>query len=54
MGAEQEYCCEAVRRRQTQQPPKKDQNLSLNQQIRKADEREKKIKDTEVTFYQFW
>lgn len=60
MGAEQDFCCEAVRRRHAQhtsashQSTKKQQKLNEIQQIKNSDEREKKIHNTDVTFYQFW
>ena len=48
MGAEMEFCCEAVRRRRT------GQRLSQSQQVKIAEDKERKITDTSVTFYQFW
>lgn len=54
MGAEQDFCCEAVRRRHAERSTKKQEKVNQSQQLKQAEDREKKIHDTDVTFYQFW
>ena len=54
MGAELEFCCEAVRRRRAGRQAEASHKLSQSQQVQLAEDKERKIQDTDVTFYQFW
>jgi len=54
MGAEQDFCCEAVRKRHSTKAAKKEEIQNEIQQKKIGERKEKKIQETEVTFYQFW
>ena len=54
MGAEQDFCCEAVRKRYSIKSAKKEEIQNEIQQKKIGEKKEKKIQETSVTFYQFW
>ena len=53
MGAEKDFCCEAVRKRYSKEAKKVEIKNEI-QQKENGEKKEKKIQETEVTFYQFW
>ena len=54
MGAEKDFCCEAVRKRYSTKEAKKVEIQNEIQKKENGEKKEKKIQETEVTFYQFW
>ena len=54
MGAEQDFCCEAVRKRYSIKSAKKEEIQNEIQRKKVGEKKEQKIQETSVTFYQFW
>ena len=65
MGAENEFCCEAVRKRQlatlnnsvsggSEVGQRKKNGTTYKEEMRNAIAREKKIQKTKVSFFDFW
>jgi len=54
MAAEQDFCCEAVRKRYSTKAAKKDEIRNEIQEKKIGEKKEKNIQETSVTFYQFW
>ena len=63
MGAENDFCCEAVRKRYAQvnksdtngtESRKSKENGVIKEEMKKARANEKIIKKTKVTFFDFW
>ena len=54
MGAENDFCCEAVRRRHAETNGAKKKNGTYKEEMKNAAIREKKINKTQVSFFDFW
>ena len=54
MAAEQDFCCEAVRKRYSTKAAKKEEIRNEIQEKKIGEKKEKNIQETSVTFYQFW